>query len=44
MATTVVGVMGCTALLVACFSMKLGIQNASKAHFDHCADYATGRW
>ena len=44
MATTVVGVMGCTALPVACFSMKLGIQNASKAHFDHCADYATGRW
>lgn len=39
MATTVVGVMGCTALLVACFSMKLGIQNASQAHFDRYADY-----
>ena len=39
MATTVVGVMGCTALLVACFSMKLGIQNASRTHFDRYADY-----
>ena len=39
MATTVVGVMGCTALLVACFSMKLGIQNASQTHFDHYASY-----
>lgn len=39
MATTIVGVMGCTALLVACFSMKLGIQNALDAHFDQCASY-----
>lgn len=39
MATTIVGVMGCTALLVACFSMKLGIQNALSAHFDQCASY-----
>lgn len=39
MATTMVGVMGCTALLVACFSMKLGIQNALQAHFDQCASY-----
>lgn len=39
MATTMVGVMGCTALLVACFSMKLGIQNALGAHFDQCASY-----
>ena len=34
MATTMVGVMGCTALLVDCFSMKLGIQNALGTHFD----------
>lgn len=39
MATTMVGVMGCTALLVACFSMKLGIQNALGTHFDQCASY-----
>ena len=39
MMTTMVGVMGCTALLVACFSMKLGIQNASRTHFDHYASY-----
>ena len=39
MATTMVGVMGCTALLVACFSMKLGIQNAVSTHFDQCASY-----
>ena len=39
MATTMVGVMGCTALLVACFSMKLGIQNALDTHFDQCASY-----
>lgn len=39
MATTMVGVMGCTALLVACFSMKLGIQNALQTHFDRCASY-----
>lgn len=39
MATTMVGVMGCTALLVGCFSMKLGIQNALDTHFDQCASY-----
>ena len=39
MATTMVGVMGCTALLVACFSMKLGIQNALGTHFGQCASY-----
>lgn len=39
MATTLVGVMGCTALLVGCFSMKLGIQNALGAHFERCASY-----
>lgn len=39
MATTMVGVMGCTALLVACFSMKMGIQNALNTHFDQCASY-----
>ena len=39
MATTMVGVMGCTALLVACFSMKMGIQNALDTHFDQCASY-----
>ena len=27
--TTVMGIMGCTALLVACFTIKLGIKNAS---------------
>ena len=39
MATTMVGVMGCTALLVGCFSMKMGIQNALSAHFEQCASY-----
>lgn len=39
MATTLVGVMGCTTLLVGCFSMKLGIQNALGAHFERCASY-----
>ena len=39
MAATVVGVMGCTALLVVCFSIKLGIQNAAQTHFDHYASY-----
>lgn len=39
MATTMVGVMGCTALLVGCFSMKMGIQNAAGVHFDQCASY-----
>ena len=39
MATTMVGVMGCTALLIGCFSMKLGIQDALAAHFDQCASY-----
>ena len=33
MLTTVMGVMGCTALLVACFSIKLGIKNASVEQF-----------
>lgn len=33
MLTTVMGIMGCTALLVACFTMKLGIKNASIEQF-----------
>ena len=33
MLTTVMGIMGCTALLVACFSIKLGIKNASVEQF-----------
>lgn len=39
MMTTIVGVMGCTALLVACFSMKLGIQNAAGTEFSQYAFY-----
>lgn len=39
MVTTIIGIVGCTALLVACFSMKLGIQNASKTEFDSYAFY-----
>lgn len=39
MMTTIIGIVGCTALLVACFSMKLGIQNASKTQFDQYAFY-----
>ena len=31
--TTVMGIMGCTALLVACFTIKLGIKNASVEQF-----------
>lgn len=33
MLTTVMGIMGCTALLVACFTIKLGIKNASVEQF-----------
>lgn len=34
MMTTITGVMGCIALLIICFSMKMGIENASVVQFD----------
>lgn len=34
LATSVIGVMGCTALLVACFTMKLGIIDSSTREFE----------
>lgn len=34
MMTTVTGIMGCIALLVICFSMKMGIENSSVVQFD----------
>lgn len=34
MMTTIAGIMGCVALLVICFSMKMGIENSSKVQFD----------
>lgn len=39
MLTTVMGIMGCTALLVACFTIKLGIKNASVEQFGTCSLY-----
>ena len=35
MLTTVMGIMGCTALLVACFTIKLGIKNALRRAVRH---------
>lgn len=34
MMTTITGVMGCIALLIICFSMKMGIENSSVVQFD----------
>ncbi len=39
MLTTVMGVVGCVALLVSCMSMKMGIENSSIRHFDEYFHY-----
>ncbi len=39
MATTIIGIIGCTSLLVSCFTMKLGIEDAPKVQFDHYTLY-----
>lgn len=39
LATSVIGVMGCTALLVACFTMKFGIMNSSVREFENYTLY-----
>lgn len=39
LATSVIGVMGCTALLVACFTMKFGIMDSSPREFENYTHY-----
>lgn len=34
MVTTIMGVVGCIALIIICFSLKMGIENSSKTQFD----------